>query len=882
MSEPIQKFWPMPESSPRKTQTEVLKWMETLPSHIRYVLVEAPVGCHLKDTKILMFDGSLKKIQDIEVHDQLMGIDSTKRIVKELHSGTEMMYKITPIKGDSFVVNENHILSLITTDSGKNEKLMNGLNVINISVKEYLTKSNWFKENTKLYRPSYIEFTDSQQDLPIDPYLLGLLLGDGTIKSGVCITTIDEQIREKIYYYANQLSLNIRIKAKVCTEANSYYFTTNIKGGKNDKNILINKLKELNIYGTTSGNKFIPHQYKVSSKQNRLSILAGLIDTDGYLGNNVFEYCTKSKTLCNDVKFICRSLGLSATSSIKLINNIEYHRVCISGDISDIPVILDRKKASIRKQKKRVTVTGFSIEQFGVDNYFGFECDGDNLYMLEDFTITHNSGKSLIGVNYSGFLDQVKGNAYLLTPQKILQKQYEDTFSPNILSSLYGKSNYTCKSKNTNCDIGSDLKPKCNDCPHKAALNAANYSPNCVLNYTLALLLFKYVASEKMIPKRKLIVFDECHTLENHLTEFNAIQVGERRCKQFNVKWKEFDTSSKAFKWLNDTYIPAVRELNSKILKQVDIILTETEFDRVLTKDDIELINKSRDIVRHMKELTEFVLNGLDQIEERYVFVPDKHFFKYKEIYGKHVFKELVEPMADRFLFMSSTILDKDAYCSDLGIDPAKTAFISMPSEFPVENRPIIYMPKMKMTYGWNNPDKKDERTGMVQAIIDLLQHHEDDNGIIHTGSFQIADWLIQNIKGKIPHTIYEHGPKSDFTRDQVINDFQNNSGERKLLISPSITEGLDLKDDLGRFAIWAKVPFPFLGDNWVKRRQQLSSDWYSRQAMIAMIQGGGRIVRSKDDWGHVYILDESFGNLLKYSKRFLPKWFTESIEVIK
>jgi len=102
------------------------------------------------------------------------------------------------------------------------------------------------------------------------------------------------------------------------------------------------------------------------------------------------------------------------------------------------------------------------------------------------------------------------------------------------------------------------------------------------------------------------------------------------------------------------------------------------------------------------------------------------------------------------------------------------------------------------------------------------------------------------------------------------------------LLISPSITEGLDLKDDLGRFAIWAKVPFPFLGDNWVKRRQQLSSDWYSRQAMIAMIQGGGRIVRSKDDWGHVYILDESFGNLLKYSKRFLPKWFTESIEVIK
>lgn len=490
-------------------------------------------------------------------------------------------------------------------------------------------------------------------------------------------------------------------------------------------------------------------------------------------------------------------------------------------------------------------------------------------------------GKSPIALNYSGFLDQLKGDAYILTPQKILQKQYEDSFSSSYISSLYGKSNYTCESKNTNCDIGSDIKPKCKSCPHKDALNIANYAPNCVLNYTLALLLFKYVASDKMIKHRKLIVFDECHTLENHLTEFNAVQVGERRCKQFNVAWREFSTSKKAFDWMNDTYIPAVKATHHRILKQVELIQNETEFDRVLTKDDIEIINKSRDIGRHFDELTEFALNTLDKIEDRYVFIPDKHFFKYKEIYGKHIFKNIVEPMADRFLFMSSTILDKDAYCSDLGIDPKKTAFISMDSEFPVEHRPIIYMPKMKMTFGWNNDDKKKEREGMVKAIIDLINHHEEDNGIIHTGSFQVANWLIKNLKGKIPHTIFEHGADSDFSRDEVINAFQADTSERKLLISPSITEGLDLKDDLGRFAIWAKVPFPYLGDNWVKRRQQLSSEWYSRQAMIAMIQGGGRIVRSKDDWGHVYILDESFGNLLKYSKKFLPKWFVDSIEVL-
>lgn len=485
-------------------------------------------------------------------------------------------------------------------------------------------------------------------------------------------------------------------------------------------------------------------------------------------------------------------------------------------------------------------------------------------------------GKSPIAINYSAYLSGNDGNSYILTPQKILQKQYEDSFNSKYLASLYGKNNYTCESKNSTCEVGSLIKPKCESCPFTSALNRANNTANVVFNYKLALLIFKYLSGEKLFPKRKLLVFDECHTLESHLTDFNAIQIGEKRCKQMNINWKEFDKQIEALNWIRNSYVLAVEKMIAKLAPEVDYII---EKGTVSSKHEQELISKYTELTTHLASITEFLLLGNDAISERYVFVPDKTFFKFKELYGKHVFRELVEPMAEKFLFMSSTILDKDAYCRDLGIDPAYAAFISVDSEFKIENRPILYLPKMKMTYGWNASDKKSERDSCISSIIEILDYHKNDNGIIHTGSFQIASWLIKNLERKIPHKILHHGEDSEDSRDKVINDFQIDDGDRKLLISPSITEGLDLKNDKGRFAIVAKVPYPYLGDAWVKRRQDLSKEWYSRQAMIHIIQGGGRIVRTPDDWGHVYILDESFASLLRFMKDKVPQWWLDSLE---
>lgn len=495
-------------------------------------------------------------------------------------------------------------------------------------------------------------------------------------------------------------------------------------------------------------------------------------------------------------------------------------------------------------------------------------------------------GKSPIALSLSGWFAQSLGNSYILTPQRVLQKQYEDSFHENLIHPVYGKSNYKCESKSTNCELGSEIKPRCVDCPHREAYQKIQHTPNAVMNYTLAFLLFKYNMDEKIISKRDLIVFDEAHTIETHLTEFNAISISEMRCRQLGtVAFKQHTKMSDALTWIKDVYMPSLRNKIAKLTPQVQEILDScSEDSRSPTKDELNTISLCKELTNHKEMIHEQLLMvPVDDIYRDYVMVNEgKAVFKFKELFGKRNFKRFVDPMAERFLFMSSTILDKDEYCSDLGIDPAQAAFISLDSEFDEANRPIYYIPTTKMTFGWDKPDRKKDADRMISRIKSLCNDvHGDDNGIIHTGSFQIAKWLVERLDGHIPHMIYHHNPGSGFTRDEVLEDFQKDDGIRKILISPSITEGLDLKDDKGRFAIFAKVPYPFLGDAWVKARQNLSSDWYKRQALIAMIQGGGRVVRSGDDYGSVYILDSSFNQLLSNSRHMVPKWWEESIQIL-
>ena len=359
-------------------------------------VVIASTGCHAKGTKIMQYEGSLVNVESIKVGDMLMGPDSTSREVLKLCRGSEVMYRIVPTKGAPFVVNESHILSLKRTNDGTS---LTGT-IVNISVRDYLRKSKKFKHVHKLYRAPVLEFEHIQ---PVyEPYFLGIMIGDGSVYPNVRFSSNDKILSEEIRRICSQHDMSVKEYKKTNSEAVDYAMTYR-RGVANPLMALFTNLG-IDIQNFKSGQKYIPQQYKTATFDDRLEILAGLMDTDGSLSNSGFDYISKSQQLSEDVAFVARSVGLAAyvkECEKSCQNNFTgtYYRVSISGNCDIIPCRLKRKKAATRKQKKDVLVTGFSTEKLDEGDYYGFELSGDHLYLMGDFTVTHNTGKSMVLVH---------------------------------------------------------------------------------------------------------------------------------------------------------------------------------------------------------------------------------------------------------------------------------------------------------------------------------------------------------------------------------------------------------------------------------------------------------------------------------------------------
>lgn len=488
------------------------------------------------------------------------------------------------------------------------------------------------------------------------------------------------------------------------------------------------------------------------------------------------------------------------------------------------------------------------------------------------------AGKSFDAMTLSKYLAGGKGSSFILTPQRILQDQYEKDFKKEgkrLLASLHGKGNYRCKSKGTSCNVGTLVKPRCDNCPFAIAKKQAQDSSNTVLNYKLALTSFTYTETFK---RRTLMVMDEAHTLEYHLIDFDSVDITYVRCKKYNINFKVLKTLESAMEWVKDTYLPKMEDILSDMEKDCEYLYDKTGSE--ITRKELNQLKEVEELSDHVAEVLLITARTMDYLKENFVLVHDKIMFQFKRLFGSYSFKKILEPMASKFLFMSSTILNKTAFCNDLGIDPNDTAFLSLDSDFPIENRPVYYLPVMKMNASWNNPENSFKRKAMIKRIMELINGHDDESGILHTANYQIAMWLVKELTGKINHEIHHHNPDDDITRKTAIDGFLSNPLP-SILISPSCIEGLDLKGSLANFAITVKTPFGYLGDQWIKRRMEMSNEWYRRRAMTDIIQGGGRIVRSKTDTGTVYILDESFAYLYSKSMGMVPQWWKNAYKTI-
>jgi Rad3-related DNA helicase len=216
-------------------------------------------------------------------------------------------------------------------------------------------------------------------------------------------------------------------------------------------------------------------------------------------------------------------------------------------------------------------------------------------------------------------------------------------------------------------------------------------------------------------------------------------------------------------------------------------------------------------------------------------------------------------------VFLSATI-DKENFSRSIGM--GECAFIDMAkSPFPKENRDIKFLNVRQLSQS----SSLEDRIEVINQIGKILQKHEKDRGLILTSSkkrcFEILKYLPkeQHKRIQIAHSENDDGS----TIEEILENHKNTTNG--VLLSSSLWQGIDLKDDLSRFQIIEKCPYLYLGDKRVMIKKQKDPKWYRYQTTMKLLQGFGRSIRNEKDYAMTYVMDQAVTNLLAYNKNMVP-----------
>lgn len=436
-------------------------------------------GCFAPNTPILTWNGGIKMSQDIRVGDELVGDDGTKRTVLSLVSGEDMMYEVTQNNGLTYVVNSKHTFVLQytgeqtiswhstenkwaihwfdrkelqsrskylrATDETKEQVLqqmtefkesLNLSDAIEIVVEDYMKLKDSVKKSLVGFKCKGINWP--KQDVPLDPYLMGVYLGDG-INCGTAFAinaSEDPEILEYILNWAEEHNCEVvhddiyrfRVRrrenkintqkaighgatsatCKGCAKKSSGFcdrpdvpYTNKVELAR--KNPLCDILTQ---YGMVGGLKRIPTEYLVNDRETRLQVLAGIIDTDGHLNKmnegKRIQIISSKKEFANQIVYLARSLGFPTT--IRSISKKgvsfskggekkdydDHYGINISGNISEIPTRILRKKCVDAQSNKCMLRTSISVKPIGQGEYYGWSVDANKRFLLADTTVLRN------------------------------------------------------------------------------------------------------------------------------------------------------------------------------------------------------------------------------------------------------------------------------------------------------------------------------------------------------------------------------------------------------------------------------------------------------------------------------------------------------------
>ena len=439
-----------------------------------------------------------------------------------------------------------------------------------------------------------------------------------------------------------------------------------------------------------------------------------------------------------------------------------------------------------------------------------------------------------------------------LTITKSLQDQYKDFFDD--VEVLKGKSNYQCAvDDNFSVDVAPcvhlhSLKNDCwtkNICPYYSQRNKALTSQFNTLNYNM------FFSLPDHLKKRQFIICDEASELEDQLVKEFTCKIDYSYLRKCGVTVRPFISTQSHERWIGNMLV----EIGDTIKDLEDEIGTKQTNNPVASKiikgKMLQLINVQRKLQLILDTWT----------ESEYVHEKDTLGVTFMPLKVNKLSHRLFDH-ADKIILMSATIIDPNNFCKSLGIDRFK--YIEADSSFDPKNAPIICNTKYKLNYY----TMKKLLPKIAVQIKDLCDHHKGEKGIIHTHNNVITSALSDTLKGD-RFLFREPG-----VRNEELLEQHTNTDEPTVLISPSMSHGVDLKGDLARFQIIVKAPFLPTKDVRIERLMKGDYDWYVNKMICSLIQSCGRGIRSKDDHCVTYILDGNIAQNIVKNKHKLPKYF--------
>lgn len=489
------------------------------------------------------------------------------------------------------------------------------------------------------------------------------------------------------------------------------------------------------------------------------------------------------------------------------------------------------------------------------------------------------TGKSAIAAT----LGQILQPSYILTMTKQLQRQYADEFG---YAQVKGRNNFSCLDSGAlnSCDMGTcqtirakeefacpyGIKMEVNNqkemkdngenyytapftfkssehCPYWNQKSIAINEPVTLLNYDYAYLELNYV---QHFQKRNLMILDEAHNIEDKIMHKLELNIYNKQLK----------------KDLNQT-IP--KEMASYTDVKDWIAFLEAIFDSYNALNLNDYTKQKSDRIGHTKRKIKEITENIKNDPTNWIVAPDKELVSFKPLKVNKYAEKTLFQYADKVLFMSATILNKDLFCKWLGLNPEEVYYIKSESPFKKEYRPIHMrlVGSMAKRALWHTAPKT------IPVLREIMDNHRDEKGLIHTNSYKCQKYITDHIKDQ---RLLSHSPK---TREQTLAEFEK-SKNPYVLVSPSMSEGVDLPYEKCQFQIIYKVPYPYLGDKQINERKNIDPEWYAYKTIMTLMQAYGRGMRAENDHCDTYILDKNIQTILrnKMYRKLIPKFFREAI----